>query len=305
MRLVTRLFPLLVPAALLAQGANMQPEGAAFESVMASSLQLLQDFYPLKSLLQAETLLPTKPLVFDGSTPQAALKSSAQFRNQVRVYYLAGQAAYFAGYWEKARDYYETGSKLADQNTTQTEGAVAPTIEAWERAIDAGKVALEKNPARLGELQGRKARTTEEDQELKTLLLHQGNTVNGPKVIKACKDTVKDCENLANHFPEKIQNLDEAIKSLADQIEHLSLPPSQARVLGHLYASYTKPQVWAAVILNHENISKCPTIEQKLRLLHRILALTKTSNRNRVEEIIDRVRQKDENPFAPHKSTKK
>lgn len=278
---------LFLPALLAAQAPAPLPLGQRLRTEGPEIQGLLTEFRAREAWGKAQGLIPDSVPSFDKANAWA---SYSRNRELVQAFFLCSNAAFEAGYWEKALELRMKAAEIAKVNQEESNAAFGVELAKWKATADQNRALLKEVDGRVAELRAKPSLEAGEKQELELASGIERDVQQADKNIQilttALENAKKDLDYYSLKPKEVLDLITEQVKQLAE------------------YQFKDDKEKWVeGAIANKAYLEAYPEKKDKLFVLYRLNVLS-PENKKVLSEI-DRLMGRSPEPEPTTKVPKK
>ncbi len=173
--------------------------------------------YP-EAMKRSASLLPAIRPVFDKTSNQSMVQSSAIFLDLATAYRLAAETADSAGAWEKALEYAKAARALTTECYATVKAPFTKNVSDYKQLGIRAVQILEENAFRIKTLKGMTTMDPGERQELDLALGVEKEVVDSEKAVKFFQTYLDVTKRESEAYDPLVKVMEDKLKGEADQV---------------------------------------------------------------------------------------
>jgi len=234
---ITRTAFALSSVVLVAQAPAQPGLSPELRAVLPEAQKLVAEFKPREADAKISGLLPAEVPAWDKSGPQTQFASYTAYREYIYAYFLAGQAADAAGYWEKAVERYQKARDLAKVNAESVKASFPLIVEYYNNLVIGSKKTLEENADFIKTLRA-KANPDEGDKQQMELIKGEEDSIEkNKKSGQLFADYIENAKKEADYYAKFCTEEEAQVKDQLDQLEKYKFKNDKVKFVDGIMSS--------------------------------------------------------------------
>lgn len=229
----------LASVVLTAQAPTQLGLSPELRAALPEAQKLIAEFKPREAEAKISALLPPEVPAWDKSGPQTQFASYSAYREYIYAFFLAGQAADAAGYWEKALERYQKAQGLAKTNADSVKASFPLLIEYYNNLVSGSKKTLEENAEFIKSLRAKSNPDDGDRQQMDLIKGEEESIEKNKKNAQLFADYIEGAKKEADYYAKFAAEEEAQIKDQLDQLEKYKFKNDKVKFVEGIMSSKT------------------------------------------------------------------